>query len=344
MTSAGQSAARSRADATDGRMRRLPEKSAVAPGKLRYFESARHFVASGSNSLDLATVSWRNAGFHPRIWIASAEKLRRPRPAPDFKGKRRISPRNAGFPGSTANRNGRTEDGAVRRALDRFVAGNSHRLRPDLPRPASTARRSRLGGVSAGARSPGPTGAPDGSRSRRPVADPPDPARRHPDVARQAILTDPMGLRNSLSKTSPGWTLGSLSDIGVPCQGFDPPARCRVSSHRLRDPGLSPEGWPKRMFSALMSSSRSGQWIPSPSPIRRQWLRSSGVAWTRRGYQASGTETTRPSLISAVSASSVTRIWRNRGLKAPPRTRPLFKVPGSCPPRGSPPTHRCYPT
>lgn len=55
-----------------------------------------------------------------------------------------------------------------------------------------------------------------------------------------------------------------------------------------------------------MSSSRSGQWTPSPWPIRRQLLRSLGVAWTKRGYQASGVEMTRPSLRSAMSVSSVT--------------------------------------
>jgi hypothetical protein len=54
-----------------------------------------------------------------------------------------------------------------------------------------------------------------------------------------------------------------------------------------------------------MSSSRSGQWIPSPSPMRRHCARSAWVPWDRRGYHASGTLTVRPSINSTTSASSV---------------------------------------
>src|SRR5689334_61866 len=55
-----------------------------------------------------------------------------------------------------------------------------------------------------------------------------------------------------------------------------------------------------------MSSSRSGQWIPSPRPINRQWRRSVGVACTSRGYHARGTAIDRPSTRSTVSVSSLT--------------------------------------
>lgn len=46
--------------------------------------------------------------------------------------------------------------------------------------------------------------------------------------------------------------------------------------------------------------------MPSPSPIRRQLLRSLGVPCKSRGYHAKGTETARPSLRSTIRASSVT--------------------------------------
>ena len=56
----------------------------------------------------------------------------------------------------------------------------------------------------------------------------------------------------------------------------------------------------------LISSSRSGQWIPWPAPISRQLRLSAGVACTSLGYQANGTEMVRPSERSAIRASSVT--------------------------------------
>src|SRR5208282_1087632 len=43
--------------------------------------------------------------------------------------------------------------------------------------------------------------------------------------------------------------------------------------------------------------------MPVPCPIRRQQLRSSGLAWARRGYQPSGAESVRPSSSSTVKAS-----------------------------------------
>ncbi len=55
-----------------------------------------------------------------------------------------------------------------------------------------------------------------------------------------------------------------------------------------------------------MSSSRSGQWIPSPLPIRRQFARSAGVPCANRGNQATGTVIVLPSAKSTSRASSLT--------------------------------------
>ena len=83
---------------------------------------------------------------------------------------------------------------------------------------------------------------------------------------------------------------------------------------------LSPEGWPRRMFSTLMSSSRSGQWIPSPPPMSRQRARCFVVPCRSRGYHASGASTVRPSANSTLSVSFVTltfsaATWRNSFVK-----------------------------
>jgi len=59
-----------------------------------------------------------------------------------------------------------------------------------------------------------------------------------------------------------------------------------------------------------MSSSRSAQWIPSPRPISRQLDHSVGVPCARRGYQARGTDTVRPSTRSTVNVSSDTATCR----------------------------------
>src|SRR5947209_4491926 len=64
------------------------------------------------------------------------------------------------------------------------------------------------------------------------------------------------------------------------------------------------------MFSTLMSSSSSGQWIPSPPPMRRQWSFSSGVPWRSLGYHTMGTATVRPSTRSTVRVSSLSVTWR----------------------------------
>jgi|GEM_PF-3325035 len=82
----------------------------------------------------------------------------------------------------------------------------------------------------------------------------------------------------------------------------------RCSSHCLNERWLSPEGFPNARPSTLTSSSRSGQWMPSPLPIRRHLFRSSDVPCKRRGYHARGTEIVRPSVRSTMSASSVTVI------------------------------------
>ena len=60
------------------------------------------------------------------------------------------------------------------------------------------------------------------------------------------------------------------------------------------------------MFSTLMSSSRSGQWIPSPPPMSRQRARCFVVPCRSRGYHASGASTVRPSANSTLSVSFVT--------------------------------------
>ena len=52
-----------------------------------------------------------------------------------------------------------------------------------------------------------------------------------------------------------------------------------------------------------MSSSKSGQWMPSPRPMKRQWLRSC----CRRGNHASGAVMVRPSDNSTNNVSAVTR-------------------------------------
>jgi hypothetical protein len=54
-----------------------------------------------------------------------------------------------------------------------------------------------------------------------------------------------------------------------------------------------------------MSSSNSGQWIPTPPPTRRQLARSACVPCERRGNQASGTVMVLPSARSTISASSL---------------------------------------
>jgi len=45
--------------------------------------------------------------------------------------------------------------------------------------------------------------------------------------------------------------------------------------------------------------------MPSPSPIRRQFARSAVDPAASRGYQASGTQSLRPSIRSSVTVSSV---------------------------------------
>ena len=58
-----------------------------------------------------------------------------------------------------------------------------------------------------------------------------------------------------------------------------------------------------------MSSSTAGQWMPIPGPINSHCRRSAAVASANRGYQCSGTETTRPSANSTTNASSVIRTF-----------------------------------
>src|SRR5207249_7281342 len=61
----------------------------------------------------------------------------------------------------------------------------------------------------------------------------------------------------------------------------------RFSSQRANDGWLSPDGLPSTSPSTLMSSSKSGQWMPSPRPMKRQRLRSLVVPCSRRGNHTS---------------------------------------------------------
>ena len=67
---------------------------------------------------------------------------------------------------------------------------------------------------------------------------------------------------------------------------------------------LSPDFRPVSSIFTLMSSFGSGQWRCLPPAMICQVPRSSGVAWSSRGYQASGTAILRPSDSLACSVSS----------------------------------------
>jgi hypothetical protein len=110
-------------------------------------------------------------------------------------------------------------------------------------------------------------------------------------------------------------SLAELRLRAAPCQ----PACSRCRSHRRRDSCVSPDLRPTRRLSTLISSSRSGQWIPSPPPIRRRLARSAGVPCAKRGNQASGTAIVRPSASSAIRASSLTlTLWASACLCSAP--------------------------
>src|SRR5258708_3091064 len=79
----------------------------------------------------------------------------------------------------------------------------------------------------------------------------------------------------------------------------------RLSSHFPSERSLSRERLPARRFSTLISSSRSGQWMPPPQPTSFQKFRSRAVPYCRRGYHAIGAEIDRPS-----SSSTVRRVFR----------------------------------
>src|SRR5678816_1142320 len=63
-----------------------------------------------------------------------------------------------------------------------------------------------------------------------------------------------------------------------------------------------------------MSSSTSGQWMPTPAPMRRQLRRWAAEARCSRGNQARGTLTSRPSARVARRALSVTVTSMTSGL------------------------------
>ncbi len=83
--------------------------------------------------------------------------------------------------------------------------------------------------------------------------------------------------------------------------------RLREARHRRNEAALSPEGRPASRASTEMSSSMPGRWMPAPGPTNTHVRRSRGDASASRGYQFSGTETTRPSTSATVSSRSVTR-------------------------------------
>src|ERR1019366_2791053 len=97
------------------------------------------------------------------------------------------------------------------------------------------------------------------------------------------------------------------------------PTDSRCWSHRRRDSCVSPDLRPARRLCTLTSSSRPGQWIPSPPAMRRQLVRSAGVPCAKRGNHASGTVIVRPSASSATRASSLTlTLWASASLSSAP--------------------------
>ena len=99
------------------------------------------------------------------------------------------------------------------------------------------------------------------------------------------------------------------------------PAGFLDSSQRSNECCDSPDRCPASRFSTLMSSSRNSQCKPCPRPMRRHAARSSGVAYSRRGYQASGTERLRPSSRSTARVSIEMRTFSTAG-----RARSIFEV------------------
>jgi len=73
------------------------------------------------------------------------------------------------------------------------------------------------------------------------------------------------------------------------------------SSDALDSPLARPSNRPRK----LMSSSKSGQWIPNP-PILK-FCRSRDVPCNKRGYHDNGTESVRPSSKSTINSELVTR-------------------------------------
>jgi hypothetical protein len=124
----------------------------------------------------------------------------------------------------------------------------------------------------------------------------------------RANVHETVGSRRLTSQASPAAAL--LAAVGwMPGLGLREVGRAwrfRSASQRFNDSWHSPDGFPESKLSTLMSSSKSGQWIPAPLPIKRQWLRSLELPCRRRGYQAKGTESVRPSAKCTVRVSSVT--------------------------------------
>jgi len=77
----------------------------------------------------------------------------------------------------------------------------------------------------------------------------------------------------------------------------------RSASHFLKEARDSWDGLPARSPDTLTSSSTSGQWMPFPLPIKRQFPRSRSLACNKRGYHARGAERVRPSRSLTVNVS-----------------------------------------
>jgi len=88
---------------------------------------------------------------------------------------------------------------------------------------------------------------------------------RAPVPLRPSIAMHDPFIRGSNSLVPPG----ASGDAARRTNGYPgwPHAPWRLSSHRVRDSEDSAEPRPARIPSTLMSSSRSGQWMPSPPPI-----------------------------------------------------------------------------
>ena len=127
-----------------------------------------------------------------------------------------------------------------------------------------------------------------------------------------------LDLRHSISSVREGVANASIDVWGAKRNG-DSQTALRALSQRRKESGVSPDLRPAKRLATLMSSSRSGQWMPSPPPINRQLSLSGGVPCERRGNQSSGTVIVRPSARSTDNASSLAvTCWAYASLRSVP--------------------------